>query len=139
MSDEQNGEQDAELGFDVGALLESAQQMQEQLLAAQAQAAETVVDGSAGGGMVTVTVTGGLEFQRVEISPEVIDPSDPEMLQDLVLAALHDAVAKVNAMQQASMGAMAAPGGEGFDVGGLDLGGLDLGGMLGAGPEADSE
>lgn len=128
MSDEQTDPTDVG-GFDVGALLESAQQMQEQLAAAQTQAAETIVEGSAGGGMVTVTVTGGLEFQAVRIAPEVVDPDEPEMLADLVLAALHDAVAKVNAMQQESMGSMAT----------TDLGGLDLGGMLGGGSEADDE
>ena len=127
MNDEQNDPVEGDGGFDVGALLQSAQQMQEQLLAAQAHAAETVVEGSAGGGMVTVTVTGGLEFQAVEIAPEVVDPGDPEMLADLVLAALHDAVAKVNAMQQESMGGMGTP----------DLGGLDLGGMLGDGAAGD--
>jgi DNA-binding YbaB/EbfC family protein len=106
-------------GFDLGALLDSATQMQQQLVAAQAAAAAQVVEGQAGGGVVKITVNGGMEFQAVEIAPEAIDPDDPEMLQDLVLAALHDAVARVNDAQAQAMG--------GFDPTSLDLGGL-LGG-----------
>ena len=97
-------------------LLASAQRMQEQLLAAKAQAESTVVEGQAGGGVVKVTVTGGLEFRSVSIDPSAVDPDDVSMLEDLVLAALHDAVANA---QEAQAGAM----------GGLDMGGL--GGMLG--------
>ena len=97
-------------------LLKQAQQMQEQLMAAQAAAAEQVIEGQAGGGVVKVTVTGGLEVQSVHIDPEAVDPDDVAMLEDLVLAAIHDAVTKVNALSQQAMG-------------GLDLGGL--GGLLG--------
>jgi DNA-binding YbaB/EbfC family protein len=97
-------------------LLASAQRMQEQLLAAKAEAEATVVEGQAGGGAVKVTVTGGLEFRSVSIDPSAVDPHDVSMLEDLVLAALHDAVAKA---QEAQAGAM----------GGLDMGGL--GGILG--------
>ena len=103
---------------DLGALMRQAQAMQEQLVAAQAQAAETEVEGQAGGGVVRVRVTGGMEFRSVTIAPEAVDPDDVDMLQDLVLAALHDAMAKVGELQQGAMG-------------GVDLGGLDLGGLLG--------
>jgi DNA-binding YbaB/EbfC family protein len=102
-------------GFDLGAVLEQAGQMQAQLMAAQEQAAATVVEGVAGGGAVKVAVTGTFEFQSVTIAPEAVDPAEVEMLQDLVLAALHDAVARVQELQQQ----------------GLDLGGLDLGGLFG--------
>lgn len=119
-------------GFDLGELLQQAQQMQQQLAEAQAQAAETVVEGQAGGGMVTVRVNGAFEFQAVEIVPEVIDPDDPEMLQDLVLAALHDAVRQVTDLQSRSMGGL-VPGGA--DLGGAGLGSMDLGGLLGSGGE----
>jgi DNA-binding YbaB/EbfC family protein len=105
-------------GFDMGSLLEQAMGMQQQLLQAQEAAAEQVVEGQAGGGAVVVRVTGGMVFESVRISPEAVDPDDVEMLQDLVLAALHDAMDEVAALQQSSMG-------------GLDLGGL--GGMLGGG------
>jgi hypothetical protein len=97
-------------------LMKQAQQMQEQLMQAQAAAAEQIIEGQAGGGVVKVTVTGGLEFKAVHIDPEAVDPDDVAMLEDLVLAAIHDAVAKVNELSQQAMG-------------GLDLGGL--GGLLG--------
>jgi DNA-binding YbaB/EbfC family protein len=105
---------------DLGALLEQAQAMQEQLVAAQAAAAETVVEGQAGGGVVKVRVNGGYEFQSVEISPEAVDPDDVEMLQDLVLAALHDAAARLAEAQAQAMG-------------GVGLDGRALGGLLGPG------
>ena len=103
-------------GLDFGALLETAGQMQAQLLAAQEQAASTVVEGVAGGGAVRIAVTGGFEFQSVTISPDAIDPDDVDMLQDLILAALRDAVDEIQGLQQPP-----------------DLGGLDLGGLLGGG------
>jgi DNA-binding YbaB/EbfC family protein len=104
-------------GFDMGSLFEKAQAMQEQLLAAQAQAAETVVEGQAGGGMVKVRITGGMEVQSVSIDPQVVDPDDVPMLEDLVLAAIHDAVAKgKEATQAATRDAL----------GGLDLGSFGL-------------
>jgi DNA-binding YbaB/EbfC family protein len=101
---------------DMGDLLKQAQKMQEQLMEAQASAAEQVVEGQSGGGVVKVTVTGGMEFQSVSIDPDAVDPDDVAMLEDLVLAAIHDAVAKANQLTQQAMG-------------GLDLGGL--GGLLG--------
>jgi nucleoid-associated protein EbfC len=102
---------------DLSQLLEQAQAMQQQLMAAQAQAAEQVVEGVAGGGVVKVTVTGGMEFQSVTIDPSAVDPEDVEMLEDLVLAAIHDAMGRVHDLQQESMGG---------------LGGA-LGGLLGGG------
>lgn len=112
-------------GFDLEALMGQAAQMQQQLMAAQQAAAAQVVEGSAGGGVVTVRVTGGMEFQAVEIAPEVIDPADPAMLADLVLAALHDAVARVNELQAQAIG--------------FDPTALDLGGLLGAGDDEDDD
>jgi DNA-binding YbaB/EbfC family protein len=102
---------------DLGRLMAQAQQMQEQLVAAQAEAAEKVVEGQAGGGVVRVAVTGGMEFRSVTIDPAAVDPDEVDMLQDLVLAALHDAMGKVGEMQ------------EGL-TSGLGLGG-GLGGLLG--------
>jgi DNA-binding YbaB/EbfC family protein len=103
---------------DLSALLDQAQKMQEQMSAAQASSAAQVVDGQAGGGAVRIEATGALEFRSVTIDPAAVDPDDVEMLQDLVLAALHDVVAKANEAQAGAMG-------------GVDLGGLDLGGLLG--------
>ncbi len=102
-------------GLDFGALMETAGQMQAQLLAAQDAAAATVVEGVAGGGAVKIEVTGAYDFQSVTISPDAVDPNDVEMLQDLILAALRDAVDEIAGLQQ----------------NGLDLGGMDLGGLLG--------
>jgi DNA-binding YbaB/EbfC family protein len=101
-------------GFDFGALLEQAQEMQAQLLEAQAQAAQQVHEGSAGGGAVHVTVTGGFEFRSVKIRKDAVDPDDVEMLEDLVLAALHDAVARVNESQQGLLGGLVPPGMDGL-------------------------
>ncbi len=118
-------------GFDLGELLQQAQEMQQQLLDAQSLAAETVVEGQAGGGMVRVRVNGAFEFEAVEIAPEVIDPGDPEMLQDLVLAALHDAARRLSEVQAAAVGGFDPAN---LDLGGLDLGSLGLGGLTGGGP-----
>ena len=84
-------------------------------------AAEQVHEGVAGGGAVHVTVTGGMEFLSVKIRKDAVDPDDVEMLEDLVLAAIHDAMAKVQDLSKEAMG-------------GLDLGGLGggLGGLLGS-------
>lgn len=106
---------------DLGGLLESAQQM---MANAQAAASE-VVEGAAGGGLVKVEVDGHFEFHSVTIDPSAIDPADPQLLEDLVLAALRDAATKLQAGQSGAMG--------GMDLGGLDLGGL--GGLLGGGDQ----
>jgi nucleoid-associated protein EbfC len=116
-------------GFDLEALLNSATQMQEQLLAAQAAAADAVVEGQSGGGVVSVRLNGAFEFEAVHIAPEAVDPDDVTMLEDLVLAALHDAVAKLGEAQEQMAGG-AGPGA--MDLANLDLGGLDLGGLFGA-------
>ncbi len=104
--------------FDLNQLMAQAQAMQEQLLAAQAEAAEQVVVGQSGGGVVRVEVSGGMEFRSVTIDPGAVDPDDVEMLEDLVLAAIRDAVAQAQDAQQASLG-------------GIGLGGGGLGGLLG--------
>lgn len=128
-------------GFpDLGGLLAQAQQMQQQLMEAQAAAASAVVEGRAGGGAVRVEVTGGLEFRAVHIDPAVVDPSDPTMLEDLVLAALHDATSQVQEMQQGAMGDL---GGLADMFGGPEMdetmGGLGgLGGVLGQGDDRDA-
>ncbi len=97
-------------GFDLGELLKQAQAMQEQVMAAQASASEQVVEGHAGGGLVKVAVTGSMEFRSVHIDPSAVDPNDVEMLEDLVLAALHDAVHQANAINQQAFGGLGLPG-----------------------------
>jgi DNA-binding YbaB/EbfC family protein len=116
-------------GFpDLGGLLQQAQQMQQQLMEAQAEAANTLVEGSSGGGSVKVEVTGGLDFRSVQIDPSVIDPEDPSLLEDLVLAALHDAMTQIQEMQEGAVGGLdlGALGG----MGGLEGGQGELGGLF---------
>jgi DNA-binding YbaB/EbfC family protein len=107
-------------------LLASAQEA----LAAQAEAVNRTVEGSAGGGVVKVQMSGAGEVTGLELAPEAVDPDDVEMLQDLILAALHDANAKVAELQKQAMGALGQ-----IDLSSLggSLGGL-LGGGLGSGP-----
>ena len=95
-------------------LLKQAQKMQEQLLAARAEAEEKEVEGQSGGGMVKVRVTGGMEFRGVTIDPAAVDPDDVAMLEDMVLAAIRDAVAKAGAVSEQAM--------DGLDLGGLGSG-----------------
>ncbi len=83
-------------------LMKQAQQMQERM---QRELAELVVEAAAGGGMVKVRMSGHKQVLAVEIDPEVIDPQDPGMLQDLVLAAVNEAGRKVDETMQAKMGA----------------------------------
>jgi nucleoid-associated protein EbfC len=108
-------------------LLSQAMEMQQQMMEAQAQAAQAVVEGQAGGGAVRVRVTGAMEFESVHIAPEAVDPDDVDLLQDLVLAALHDAVGQVNALQSESLGGLGdllGGGGVGDLLGGAGLGDL---------------
>lgn len=101
---------------DFNSLLSQLGQVQQNLRQAQEEAAAQVVEGSAGGGAVRVKVTGGLDFQEVSIDPAVLD--DVEMLQDLVLAAVRDAVEKAHALASDALG-------------GLGGGSVDIKGMLG--------
>ncbi len=114
---------------DMGGLLSQVQQMQEQLMSAQQQAAAQVVEGQAGGGAVKVQMTGGFEFRKVTIDPAAVDPNDVGMLEDLVLAALHDAVGRVNELNQRALGGLGSLGGLGDLLGG--------GGAIGAGGEPE--
>jgi hypothetical protein len=98
-------------GPDLGNLLSQMQQMQQHLMDAQANAAATVVEGRSGGGAVKVTVTGGMVFESVTIDPAVVDPEDVEMLQDLVLAAIRDAIAQANELNSAALGGLGLGGG----------------------------
>jgi len=102
---------------DLGGLLESAQQM---MANAQA-AADEIVEGVAGGGLVKVEIDGHFTFHSVSIDPRAIDPDDMSLLEDLVLAALRDAAGQIHGSQQGAI--------DGLGLGGMDLGGL--GGLLG--------
>ncbi|MFP5376092.1 MAG: YbaB/EbfC family nucleoid-associated protein [Acidimicrobiia bacterium] len=102
--------------FDLGALLERAQAVQQQLVQAQAEAAEQVVEGQAGGGVVRVKASGAGRLVSIAIDPEVVDRDDVGMLEDLVVAAANDALAQAQELNQSLLG-------------GLDLGGAGLPGL----------
>jgi DNA-binding YbaB/EbfC family protein len=100
-------------------LMAQAQQMQQQLLAAQEQLARTQVTGTAGGGLVTATVTGAGELVGLTIDPSAIDPTDAEGLADLVLAAVRDGNRAASELQQQAMGPLAGGLGGGLGLPGL--------------------
>jgi hypothetical protein len=85
-------------------LQQMAQQMQRQMQKIQEELASTMVEGSAGGGAITVQMNGHRELQAITISPEVVDPEDVEMLQDLLLAAYSDAAKKAQELAEQRMG-----------------------------------
>src|SRR5215211_1579142 len=101
-------------GMDMGALLQQAQAMQEQLMSAQAEVA-----GQAGNGLVTITQTATGEVRSVRIDPKVVDPDDVETLQDLIVGAIADAAQAAAELQAEKMGPLA--GGLGDMGGGLGL------------------
>lgn len=89
---------------DLQALLEQASQMQQRIIDAQAELADARITGSAGGGLVTATVSGAGELVSLDISPEVCDPDDTETLADLVVAAIRDASAAAEHRAGAELG-----------------------------------
>ncbi len=96
-------------------LMKQAQKMQQQMAVAQEQLAATELTGTAGGGLVTVTMSGGGEVLGLTISPDAVDPQDVESLEDLVLAAVRDAARQAAELAQTTMGPM---------TGGLGIPGL---------------
>ena len=111
-------------GFDMNALLQQAQQMQEQMMAAQQELADTVVDGTVGDGLVTVTVNGTGELVGVKIRKDSFDPAETEDLEDLIVAAYRDARAKSEALAGDSLGPLTDGLGGGGAGGGLGFPGL---------------
>ena len=106
-------------GFDLNKLMQQAQQMQEQMARAQQEVANETVESSAGGGMVTVKANGAGELLEVRIDPKAIDPDDPELLSDLVLAAVNEALRSARKLMESKISGMLPPG-----MGGLGLPGL---------------
>lgn len=92
-------------------LMKQAQKMQQQLASAQAELAEAEVTGTAGGGLVTIKVSGAGEFRSVSIDPKVVDADDVETLEDLVLAALTNANEEVRKLTEQKMGPLSAGAG----------------------------
>ncbi len=87
----------------IGELVRQAQKLQSQMAKVQEEMAAKTVEGSAGGGMVTVIANGKQEVMSIKIDPEVVDPNDIEMLQDLVVAAANDALKKAQEMVTSEM------------------------------------
>ncbi len=108
-------------GFDMGSLLQQAQQMQQQMEEAQRALGERKVTGSAGGGLVTATVTGLGELVDLKISPEAADPQDTETLADLVIAAVQAANEEAEKLQKDKLGPLGALGGMGGGMPGLGI------------------
>jgi len=106
------------MGMDMNKMLQQAQQMQEQLAKAQEELAHQTVEASAGGGMVTVTATGGLQITEIKIAKEAIDPDDPDILADMVLAAVNEALRSAQGLMESRLGGMMG------GLGGLGLPGL---------------
>ena len=104
--------------FDMNKLLQQAQQMQEQMQQAQEALANETVEASAGGGTVTVKARGTGEIVEVKIAPDAIDPDDPAMLEDLVLAATNEALRAAQSLMESRLGPIAG------GLGGLGLPGL---------------
>jgi DNA-binding YbaB/EbfC family protein len=100
---------------DLSQLMQQAQQMQQQMANAQAELEDAELTGTSGGGLVTVTVTGTGEVTSVKIDPKAVDPDDVETLEDLIVAALHNAAEEARALTESKMGPLA---------GGLGLPGL---------------
>jgi nucleoid-associated protein EbfC len=103
----------------MSALLAQAQQMQQELMAAQQRLINTEVHGKAGGGLVEVTTTGSGEVVAVTIDPKVVDPDDVETLQDLIIGALADASKQVTALAQQQLGPLAGGMGGALGLPGL--------------------
>src|SRR3954452_486625 len=101
-------------------MMKQVQKMQADMLAAQEQLKNEVVEASAGGGMVTVKMSGDLVLQELRIDPEGIDPEDPEMLQDMVQAAVNEAIRAAQELAASRMSGL---------TGGMDLGALGLPGF----------
>ena len=102
------------MSFDMNALMKQAQEMQAQMEQMQEEASKETAEASAGGGMVTVVASAGGELLELRIDPKAIDPQDPELLSDMVMAAANEALRAAHAKVEAKMKALLPP-----DLGGL--------------------
>ena len=105
-------------GNNMQALMKQAQKMQKQMEEMSAKLESSEYEASSGGGMVTVKVGGDHEIKSITINPQVVDPDDVEMLQDLIIAAANEALRKVDADKEASFSSLSGLGGLG-NLGGL--------------------
>jgi nucleoid-associated protein EbfC len=92
------------MSFDMNKMLEQVQQMQSQMQKAQEELKHETVQATAGGGMVTVKATGDGEITEIKIDPKAIDPNDPEILEDMVVAAVNEALRSAHGLVEAKLG-----------------------------------
>jgi DNA-binding YbaB/EbfC family protein len=109
-------------GLDLNSMMKQLQQVQSEMAQAQEKLKDEVVEASAGGGMVKVRMSGDLRLLGIEIDPEAIDPEDPELLQDMVTAAVNEAIRSAQELATDKLGGIA--GGALGGAGGLGLPGL---------------
>ena len=107
------------MSMDMNQLFQQVGQMQEQMQKAQAELANETVEATAGGGMVTVVANGAGEIREIKIDPKAIDPNDPEMLEDMIIAAVNEAIRAAQNLMESKLGGLA-----GGALGGLGLPGL---------------
>ncbi len=103
-------------------MMKQVQRMQQEMAAAQERLKDEEIDVTAGGGMVTIKITGGLEVRSVTIDPDAIDPEDADMLQDTLTAGFNEAIRQAQELAEKRLGGV---------TGGMDLGALGLGGLPG--------
>ncbi len=104
-------------GMDMNAMMKQVQEMQSQMMEAQEKLKDEVVDASAGGGMVKAKMSGDLRLLEVSIDPEAIDPEEAELLQDMVMAAVNEAIRSGQELATSKLGGITGGGG----LGGLGL------------------
>ena len=107
------------MGTDMNKLMQQVGQMQEEMQKAQDELANETVEATAGGGMITVVANGAGEIKQIKIDPKAIDPNDPEMLEDMILAAVNEAIRSAQSLMESKLGGLA-----GGALGGLGLPGL---------------
>ena len=107
------------MGMDMNQLFQQVGQMQEEMQKAQAELANETVEATAGGGMVTVVANGAGEIREIKIDPKAIDPNDPEMLEDMIVAAVNEAIRAAQNLMESKLGGLT-----GGALGGLGLPGL---------------
>jgi len=90
-------------GANMQAMMRQAQEMQKQMEKIKEELAETLIEASSGGGMVKVEMSGAWELLNLKIEPAAIDPDDPEMLEDLVIAAINEALSQVAKLREAKL------------------------------------
>jgi DNA-binding YbaB/EbfC family protein len=101
-------------GLDLNAMMKQVQQLQGEMVEAQEKLKDEVVEASAGGGMVKVKMSGDLRLLEIAIDPEAIDPEDPELLQDMVTAAVNEGIRAAQELATSKLGGIAGAGGLGL-------------------------